>query len=74
MIACNDNNHHYQGTLDSLFELFKYNERLSKYIGDSWTLAVVPQCRNLNFTPPDNQLFSGILFRSLLGDGCSEAN
>ena len=59
MVACNDNNKHYHHTKENLFKLFKDNEQLSKYIGLVWAPVIIPQCRNLNFTPPESQLFKG---------------
>ena len=59
MIACNDNNKHYHHSRENLSKLFEYENSLSKYIGYMWTPIIIPRCRNLNFTPPTNQLFKG---------------
>jgi len=57
VIACNDNNKHFDGSESSLVDLFKYDQELSSYFGELWAVVIVPVCRNLNTTPPENQLF-----------------
>lgn len=59
VIACNDNNKSFSGSKEALFDLFAEQKRISTYLGDTWPLAVVPQCRLLNITPPASQLFPG---------------
>lgn len=59
VIACNDNNHNFEITKESLTELFKYERTQSTYIGDVWSMAVIPQCRNLDISSPASQIFPG---------------
>lgn len=59
LIACNDLNHRFDGSLESLSKLWDQERQISTYIGDVWPPIIVPQCRNLNFTPPENQIFKG---------------
>ncbi|KAL1600843.1 hypothetical protein SLS60_007231 [Paraconiothyrium brasiliense] len=59
VVACNDNNKSFNGSEEALFELFSQQKKLSTYLGDTWPLAVVPQCRLLDITPPKSQLFAG---------------
>lgn len=59
IIACNDNNKSFDDSEESLVELFAYQKSLSKYLGDTWPLAILPFCRNLDTTPPKSQLFPG---------------
>ena len=59
VVACNDNNKSFDSSEDALVELFAYERRLSTYLGDTWPLAIIPQCRNLRITPPKTQLFPG---------------
>ncbi|ORX94363.1 hypothetical protein BCR34DRAFT_608292 [Clohesyomyces aquaticus] len=59
IIACNDNNKQWQVTEQSLFNLFAYNGNLSSWFGEYWTTAIVPQCRNLQFSPLESQVFKG---------------
>jgi pimeloyl-ACP methyl ester carboxylesterase len=59
VIACNDNDRSFNGGEEALVELFAEQKKLSTYLGDTWPLAVVPQCRLLDITPPKSQLFPG---------------
>jgi pimeloyl-ACP methyl ester carboxylesterase len=59
VIACNDNGKSFNGSEEALVELFAEQKKLSTYLGDTWPLVVVPQCRLLDITPPKSQLFSG---------------
>jgi len=57
LIACNDNNKRAQVTTrESLTALFKETREVSTYVGDVWAAVIIPQCRNLKFAPPANQL------------------
>ncbi|KAL5450896.1 hypothetical protein PMIN06_006417 [Paraphaeosphaeria minitans] len=59
VIACNDNNKSFDGSEDALFDFFAEQKNISTYLGDTWPLAVVPQCRLLDITPPKSQIFPG---------------
>ncbi|KAJ4361092.1 uncharacterized protein N0V89_001661 [Didymosphaeria variabile] len=59
VIACNDNSKSFNGSEEALFQLFAEQKKLSTYLGDTWPMAVVPQCRLLDITPPKSQLFAG---------------
>jgi pimeloyl-ACP methyl ester carboxylesterase len=61
LIACNDNNKRFKVTKESLTRLFEDQRKLSSYFGDVWPAVIAPQCRNLNFAPPSNQLFNSEL-------------
>lgn len=61
IIACNDNNKRWAVTEQSVMELFAFDRGLSKYFGEVWASVIVPQCRNLKFSPPENQVFNGEL-------------
>lgn len=57
LIACNDNNKRFTVTEENVTALFEYDKQLSTYVGDIWPAVIVPQCRNLDFAPPENQVF-----------------
>ncbi|KAF2437232.1 hypothetical protein P171DRAFT_506519 [Karstenula rhodostoma CBS 690.94] len=59
VIACNDNHKSFNSSEKALVALFAEQKKLSTYLGDTWPVAVVPQCRLLDITPPKSQLFSG---------------